>query len=220
MGGYGSGGHNRERVTVEACARVDVAMLRRAGLIRPIEPKGNRWNYNRNGAQTCSVAVFGFPDSPLSLHFVILTQDKERYEQDVRLSFTPCNYGKERPWLHCPLCARRVFRLFYYDNVWNNGKQVHYFACRHCLKLTYDQRRERGFDRYQTQTGKAKDKIKAYLLKHPDSDYPDWVFTEWNASPIKPKGMRWSTFNRIEDKFEWAYEKADGAFLAGIARFL
>jgi len=58
------------------------------------------------------------------------------------------------------------------------------------------------------------------LLKHPDSDYPDWVFTEWNASPIKPKGMRWSTFNRIEDKFEWAYEKADGAFLAGIARFL
>jgi hypothetical protein len=31
--------------------------------------------------------------------------------QQVPVSWTPCNYGAARPWLHC-LCGRRVARLF------------------------------------------------------------------------------------------------------------
>jgi hypothetical protein len=32
--------------------------------------------------------------------------------QIIRLSWTPCHFGGQRPWLHCPHCQRRVARLF------------------------------------------------------------------------------------------------------------
>jgi len=219
MGGYNSGGHNQKRITAEACVRIDAGMLRRAGLIRAQSLTLLQWSFTRNGNPSCKVNVTARPDTPNSVMFEIVTPNGDRYTQRLPVVFTPCNYGKERAWLSCPLCSRRVFRLFYYGNTWSGDKQVHYFACRYCRGLTYALRRERGLDRYQSQMSKVKDSIKAYLLEHPDPDYPSWVFDEWSAAPVKPKGMRWATFNRLQDKFENAAEGADQATWSFLARF-
>ena len=32
--------------------------------------------------------------------------------QQIRVTWTQCNYGGARPWMHCPHCQRRVARLF------------------------------------------------------------------------------------------------------------
>jgi hypothetical protein len=52
----------------------------------------------------------------------------EQMSEEVHFDWTPCNYGGHRPWLICMDCGRRVAVLYL------RGK---YFACRHCLDLTY-----------------------------------------------------------------------------------
>jgi hypothetical protein len=204
MGGYGSGGHNRQHVTVEACVRIDAGMLRRAGILAPHpEIVAWQWSYDNCGRHTCDVRVYAGNTDSLVLE--IRTGGKE-YRQLVRLSWTACHYGKRRAWLHCPHCDRRVFRLFYYDNTYNRGKQMHYFACRSCYGLTYALRRERGFGYQQSRVMKYNDK-----LKHDKSRL-------WDVPPDKPKGMHWTTYAHIMHKWMDATRKADDAFVTSIAR--
>ncbi len=41
-----------------------------------------------------------------------LIQLELRSPQNIRVSWTRCNFGGARPWLHCSYCNRRVGRLF------------------------------------------------------------------------------------------------------------
>jgi len=47
--------------------------------------------------------------------------------QRIRVTYTPCNYGGERPWLRCPVCLERRARLFL-DGKWK---------CRECVGVGY-----------------------------------------------------------------------------------
>ena len=47
------------------------------------------------------------------LHIELRNQTRP---QEIRVSWTRCNYGGYRPWLHCP-CGRRVARLFLLDHL-------------------------------------------------------------------------------------------------------
>ena len=96
-----------------------------------------------------------------------------------------------------------MFRLFYYDNTYNNGKQVHWFTCRDCLGLTYIARRTRGFDKYQTRRDHITRKLGGA--------------SSYGAQPGKPKGMHWRTYDRLMDKLYKADELADGAFCEALA---
>lgn len=207
MGGYGSGGHNRKRVTAEACVRIDVSMLRRAGLFDG-QPFGYQWNYSSNqGAHTCDVQAFA--DGRLDAIGLHIVRGKHTYRQIVRLSHTTCNYGKSRAWLHCPLCSRRVFRLFYYPyTVDHQGNDVHYFACRHCRRLTYALRRERGFNYFQSQVMKYRDRLQGDKAQM------------WDELPRKPKGMHWSTYSHVMQKWKEARMRADESFVAQVSRML
>ena len=46
--------------------------------------------------------------------------------QQIRVSWTGCNYGGARPWMHCPLCQRRIARLFKgmggFPTIWTRQK--------------------------------------------------------------------------------------------------
>jgi len=44
--------------------------------------------------------------------------------QYIHLSWTPCNFGSERPWMLCPHCRKRVARLF---------KGMGGYFCRACV---------------------------------------------------------------------------------------
>ena len=63
----------------------------------------------------------------LTLRYAI---DGNATEQHVRVTSTPCNYGKHRYWFLCPNdgCGKRVAKLYLV-----NGE----FHCRHCHKLNY-----------------------------------------------------------------------------------
>jgi len=68
--------------------------------------------------------------------------------QNIRVTWTPCNFGGSRPWLHCPHCDRRVARLF---------KGLSGYFCRECV----------GGPRYESQcrNTKARAYLKAYRLR-------------------------------------------------------
>ena len=222
MGGYNSGGRNRCRITAEACWKVDTAMLRRAGLIHPDAAKIGMLTFTQCGAAAIVLEILATPDNPAYLRFTLVVPKQGRHEQTIRLSFTDCNYGgASRAWFQCPLCRRRVFRLFYYDHTWNGPTQVHYLACRHCWRLTYNLRRERGSDLYQSKVMKAGKKLEHWAVIHGDNDYlaalKDY---DWRDLPPKPSWMRLDTYDRIATKFEDALETSETMFYSRILGML
>jgi len=68
--------------------------------------------------------------------------------QQIRVSWTHCNFGGARPWMHCPHCQRRVARLF---------KGLSGYFCRICVgnPIYESQRRNR----------KARAYLRAYRLR-------------------------------------------------------
>lgn len=51
---------------------------------------------------------------------------REPFPQNVRVSWTRCHLGGERPWFHCPGCSRRTAKLYW------GGERLRY-RCRQCL---------------------------------------------------------------------------------------
>lgn len=114
-------------------------------------------------------------------------------EYDVSIAWTPCNYGGQRPWFLCPVggCGRRVAILW--------GGDI--FACRHCHRLAYACQNEVAHDRAlrRAQTIRTKLGGSANMLE---------------PFPPRPKGMRWSTYMRMEDQHNTFYNVA----LVGMAK--
>jgi len=105
--------------------------------------------------------------------------DGEDINYSVSLSWTPCNYGGQRPWFICPGCRRRVAKLYLY------GK---FFRCRHCHGLVYTSQREDKIDRI----GSRLRDIRISLGGSADLMEP---------FPWKPKGMHWSTYEGLHRKY-------------------
>ena len=63
------------------------------------------------------------------------TGGKEEVRYPVRLVDTPCNFGGRRWWFTCPICKRRVAKLYLPPG-------AKYFGCRHCYNLTYQSCRD------------------------------------------------------------------------------
>jgi hypothetical protein len=121
----------------------------------------------------------------------------QNIEQWVSLTWTPCRYGGQRPWVTCPgvvngrVCGRRVAIL--YD-------AGHYFLCRHCYNLTYESQRE---DLPTRLISKAQ-KIRQHLGGSASLIEP---------FPPRPKGMHCRTYSRL-------YQKARSAEMGGMHAML
>jgi len=186
MGGHGSGGWYRwdKKDTAESYRSLDIRKLSREGWLRLGMAGQATWS--RNGRKEASIgwAVFGSDNGKaesLELYYTVTPRGGE--PKDVRyhvpITWTPCNYGGERPWFICPgiingkPCSRRVAVLY-------GG---YYFLCRHCHNLSYNSQRE---DMVSRLASKAQ-KIRERLGGHPGLAYP---------FPEKPKGMHWKTYVR------------------------
>ncbi|WBV70692.1 hypothetical protein PGH42_12355 [Legionella pneumophila] len=92
------------------------------------------------------------------------------------LNWTPCRFGGERPWFICPAkgCQRRV-AILYSGSI---------YACRHCHQLAYTSQREADYDRALRQAEKIRGKL-------------GWDTGIFEMEGGKPKGMHWSTFERL-----------------------
>lgn len=108
-------------------------------------PAGNIGTYS----DACDFALrldyeFGCPPVPV----------RER----VALTFTPCNYGGDRPWFLCPECSRRCAVL------WGRGR----FLCRLCHRVAYASQNESAPSRAMRRIHEIRVKLKV------DISVPVW----------------------------------------------
>lgn len=177
MGGFGSGRQGGGQCT-DDMRPLDVRKIQRTGLLRP--GQWFNWQWTCNDEVTATIGLRVEADR------VVLTYrnrsrhhnggDWESMNYPVLLAWTPCAFGGQRVWWRCPAvgCGRRVAVL--------HGGRV--FACRQCHQLTYRCQREAADDR----STRRADTIRRRL---------GWEPGILNGNGLKPKGMHWSTFERL-----------------------
>lgn len=195
MGGWGSGMRCSSRETTDDYRSVDVRYLQREGILAMRSQRLLRWT--RRGETVGSIGlqpeadrvIFTYRTRPNGSEWI-------QQEYPVMLERTPCHYGGERVWFHCPArgCGRRVAILY--------GGTI--FACRQCYRLAYECQKESVSDR----ADRAGWKIRA-RCKDEFGCLLDPLF--------KPKGMHERTFRRLERKYrqscqtsEWSFEMDSG----------
>ncbi len=183
MGGMGSGRHWHygAKDTTSDYRSIDVRRWQRDGLLAPNQAFG--WNWLRNGETVASIRAHTKPGRVI-LNYRHKSGGNEWEDESypVRLDWTACNFGGERPWFICPAqgCGRRVAILY--------GGGI--FACRHCYQLAYPSQRETPDDR----AARRADKIRERL---------DWEQGILNPKGWKkPKGMHWDTFDRLNKEHD------------------
>lgn len=177
MGGYFSGRRGGKDCT-DDMRQVDVRCLQRDGYLKPGRTFG--WQWQRHGEVVASINLLVQADR---VTFTYRHRAGSGDWQDVgcaaRLDRTPCTYGGTRVWWRCPNCERRVAILYI-------GKTP---ACRHCYRLAYRCERESVDDRATRQANKLRDRL-------------GWEPGIVNSNGIKPKGMHWRTFERLQAKHD------------------
>jgi hypothetical protein len=202
MGGVGSGNWYRfdKKTTTGECHSLDVRYLHREGLLRPGRWFSLRWS--RVERETGSIR--GVVDGTEPPERVMLTYrhrsglggEWEDVQEPISLKWTACNFGRERPWFVCPGagCGRRVAILY------GLGR---YFLCRHCYDLVYESQREDKMHRALRRAQKIREGLggSANMIE---------------PFPEKPKGMHWSTYERLF----WEHHEAEMKQLIGMREWL
>lgn len=179
MGGIGSGHHVRleARNTTEDLHRLDLNTLRRDGLLTPGLDFDLTWRHHERVLRVIHVEVE--PERLFLSHpFRMRDGDFQITRYPVPLTTTPCGAGGERTWFQCPVpgCGRRVGALY--------GGPL--FACRHSYRLAYPSQRARPWERAARRANRIRSRLgwTEGILVHPER--------------VKPRGMHWRTFFRLQ----------------------
>lgn len=187
----------REKSSTDDYRTLNISTLKRESLIRP--GASFDWIWWRRGVKVASIGITIENRHSLRLRYQSRSRGGEPMQHDypVVMSWTPCHLGGERPWLHCPSCARRVAKLY--------GAAV--FTCRHCMRLNYPSQqastRDRAMDR-------------AWTLRH-KLGCEDGPFDYPAKYIARPKGMHRTTFARHIERLERVEAKALADFDALLA---
>lgn len=191
MGGFGSG-RKRGMSTTDDMWRLDVRCLARSGYLKPGMAFG--WHWRNNGETMASINL----EVEVGQVWLLYRQRErggewENMHYPVRLDMTACHMGGARVWWRCPVavCGRRVAVLY-------GGRM---YACRHCHRLAYRCQREVDYDRATRRADTLRDRL-------------SWSSGMLNGSGDKPKGMHWSTFERLSEEHNAHMNRA----LTGLAR--
>jgi hypothetical protein len=169
MGGYGSGNHGGKSL-VEGHLCLDVNRLHRTNRLI-------RWNgviswKNNFGDKVGAVTLTSGVDRITASGKLNRKPWKQRFD----ITWTPCHFGRARPWFLCPYCFKRVAKLY----IGKGG-----LGCRKCYHLAYSSTRE---DR-STRIWRKQKKLEAKIIVD-DGQY------------FKPAGMHWKTFNRLVERID------------------
>jgi hypothetical protein len=106
----------------------------------------------------------------------------EKIQANICLAVTKTRFGGRRLWFICPSCGGRCRVLF----AWR------WLMCRRCCGLRYSSQAE-------TRAARAtRAMFKIVRTLDPSAQI--------NDLPPKPKGMHWSTYDRLVDRY-WAYSE-------------
>lgn len=137
-----------------------IAMRTSLSAYRQLRPKQVADLYPQNGAVYSMVMNY--------------TQRGKRYEYDIILTPTKCNYGGYRYWFICPKCSRRV-GVLYHAGV---------LVCRHCINAPYKTQLMQPLDRLHKRVAAIRDRL-------------GWQAGIANGHGSRPKGMHRTTYNRL-----------------------
>ncbi len=186
----------RQRVCLEQGLKLDINRLIRQGAMRPGVQSGPfriSWTKNYTGETVAAGVITANMEGLYQGWFKLQLGSLEQW---IDLIPQPRHFGGRQWYFECPMTHRRCSVLwmppgasrFCSRQTWK--RQVAYAS----QFLDSDNRAHRG-----------KAKIKARLIADLDPD-------EWELPP-KPKGMRWSTYNRLVEKFD-SYEEVLGRGIA------
>lgn len=196
MGGIGSGRHWHygARSTTGDMRSIDVRRWARDGLLTPGRWFGWQWSVDGERVGFINVSVEA---ARVRLMYRSRDYGDEWREHDygVSLLSQPCNFGGARQWFACPAkgCGKRVAILY-------GG---HIFACRNCYQLAYPSQREKSFERQRRKSDRIKSKLG---LSAWDDVY----------ASAKPKGMHWSTYEKLVETYDDLETLSDAGFVASI----
>ena len=195
MGGYGSGRHS-DKLKIEECPSLDVNQLRRDGCLNNGWSGTSRWWCNH-----VEVGSVGLSMSADHLHLSYrsrsLRREWEEVNQLVLIERVPCRFGGWRPYFRCA-CNRRVVKLY------SAGQLL---LCRHCYNLPYSSKNEGFWDRSLRQ----RDRHRVRLSGNASTEA---------FEALKPKGMWWQTYQRLQECAQAAERRADDGFLVAARRLL
>lgn len=203
MGGSGSG-RTGGRPTYESTGSLILSMssFTRGGLARGLHGTATV-TYHSNGdplpvAITLDTRDRHFPF--IELAHERRTGGAEREQYRIGLETSPQPFGGERWWFCCPATRRRAIRLFL-------PRGGHQFWSRHAYRLGYASQREDRMGRAQRQA----EKVYASL-----GGKGNWM----DGPPLKPKWMRWETYERKAARLDHLDAIYDAAWGEGACRLL
>jgi hypothetical protein len=121
-------------------------------------------------------------------------------QYNVRLLTSPQRFGGVRWWFECPRTGRRAVKLYL-------PLGGHQFWSRHAYGLGYASQRETPMDRAWRRGSKL------YRAMGGNDDWRD-------GAPLKPKWMRWRTYDRKAAELEALYGRYDRAWLGRVTPLL
>ena len=161
------------KTKVDGLKSVDLRVLRRAGALLVGCVSVIQWF--RQGHYLGEFQVTAATDQ-----LTISYSTQHNVTQIVKLTYTPCHFGSQRPWMACPRCSSRVMLLY----VAATG-----LGCRHCFNLTYQSRNEGHVANLSRSVRNARVKVGAA----PDLTKP---------LPPKPKWKHHEKYNRLRQQAE------------------
>ena len=163
---------SRKRTTDQMC-KLDIRQVHRAGRLVPGESSTWSWKWGIDSVFRINMQA---SEDAVTLRYRVTDHFGGclDYAYQVRIEWTPCNYGGKRAWWICPNCGQRVALL------WGGRK----FACRHCHRLAYQSTRTTP----GSECFARANKIRARL---------GWGGGIASPTGSKPKGMHRATYLRL-----------------------
>jgi hypothetical protein len=186
---------------VEYALTLNIDQLIKAGGLRPGSHTSGQlhWTFESGQAASANFEVrLTFPDAYVQLDFLIpdgRTGSSREVRQRIALTTTRPRFGGTRWWFLCPVTRERVGRL-------HLPPGASQFASRRAHGLTYACQTEDIYERAARRSRRLMTRLGADAGSR-------WI-------PLKPKGMRWTTYLRYAGQIE-AFEKLASGRWAKVA---
>lgn len=120
-----------KKTALDGCITLNLTKLVRDGGVRYGETYAGTWTAGTAGKNHMGFALV---QDTIILDYR-LVQLQRNVREHIQLSLSPCNFGGQRLYMHCPECGARVLKLYLAPIA---GR----FLCRSCGDLTYESQQD------------------------------------------------------------------------------
>ncbi len=178
--------------------KIDVRYMQRESLLNSGQVNSLRWTSQRTG-EVVGRIDYEVKTEGVCFSYRVRSNPSEAwrpYSYLVPVIYTPCNYGGTRAWFNCPHCLKRVAVLYLDEQI----------ACRTCHKLNYtSQQQTKGTWQERDRMNKVREKL-------------GWPLDQDVLFRIKPKGMHYTTFERLCQEHDFYERRYLAGFMAVLDR--